>query len=156
MPRLVSDMFSTPSDCSYSTSPSYGYRGKDIMTRFIHSLTPVMERITSMEHTRYDKYEDFVDMMLIPELAAVLIAEDYDCSIEDGYHIAWLSEPFGQREFPELDSCPVLRRLQKEGARDHLLRLAAADGWQPEDLGVDGKTLDILPDTSGAVTRAQV
>lgn len=49
---------------------------------------------------------------------ATLIAEDYDCTIEDGYHMAWLSDLYGLHEFPDRDDCPVLESITSLDSRE--------------------------------------
>lgn len=47
-----------------------------------------------------DDMQAFIDKIATHQAAAVLIARDYNCSLQLGAHMAWLSEPYGEREFP--------------------------------------------------------
>lgn len=100
-------------------------------------MTPQLERETKLHHGRYDDYDEFVFKILAPEIVAVIISEDYDCSLELGYHIGWLSAPFGEREFPAPLECPVLGKLHKVSSRANLLQMVADEGWNLEDVGLD-------------------
>lgn len=120
---------------------SYGVRGLNILNRYILMMIPYLERETGVPRGKFDDYEAFVRSILVSEVAAVLIAEDYDCTLEEGYHIAWLSETYGMHEYPSPDRCSVLKKLHASGARDFLLKIAAEEGWSPEDVGLVGPDL---------------
>lgn len=54
----------------------------------------------------------FIEAFLFPEVVALVLANEYGCTIREGLHLAWLSEPFGLKEQPSDNDCPVLKRVQ--------------------------------------------
>lgn len=58
-------------------------------------MTPVFEERTRIKHSKYGNYDKFVEEFFACEITAAIIGEDYSCSYEDGFHLAWLSEPYG-------------------------------------------------------------
>lgn len=44
--------------------------------------------------------ELFIEEICVHQACARIMATEYNCSIEAGAHMAWLSEPYGLREFP--------------------------------------------------------
>lgn len=101
-----------------SPSYSYGERGFDIISRYIYVVTPVLEDRTGVSHTAFDNYEAIVVKILLPEVVAVVISEDYECSLDEGYHLGWLSELYGDMEYPQDHKCPVLKSLYGEGTKE--------------------------------------
>lgn len=67
---------------------------------------------------KIDDFQAFLTTLAVPQATALLISEDYSCSIPDAAHMAWLSEPYGQREFPLDDEDPSLIRLRNACAAD--------------------------------------
>lgn len=94
---------------------SYGARGKAIITRFIYNITPQLENATGVAEAVYQDYPNVVDNIFLADVAAALISEDYGCSLEEGFRLAWLSEQHGAIEFPEFVACPALKMLHDAG-----------------------------------------
>lgn len=70
-----------------------------------------------MLHTDFDQ---FIAVFLLPEVVSAIISLDYQCTIYEGFHLAWMSEPFGEREYPSFDDCPVLKSVQDAGDIEEL------------------------------------
>jgi diadenosine tetraphosphatase ApaH/serine/threonine PP2A family protein phosphatase len=66
---------------------------------------------TGIELTRYSCLDTFVATIALPEFACQLIMEDYGCCKAEVAHMAWLSEPYGETEFPFNPQCTTLSRL---------------------------------------------
>lgn len=64
----------------------------------------------------------------------MLISEDYSCTLDQGYRLAWFSELHGANEFPFRDDCPVLGALQDEGVK--MKRLMTQDDEETNDPAV--------------------
>lgn len=61
-----------------------------------------------------DDMGEFIESLATHQAAAIIISKDYNCSLKAGAHMAWLSEPYGEREFP-LDSHELsLLRLRSD------------------------------------------
>lgn len=60
----------------------------------------------------YGDFELFVDTILFPEVIAIVMAKVFGCNVHAGLHMAWLSEPFGLKEFPSDNDCSILKRVQ--------------------------------------------
>lgn len=97
---------------------SYGERGFDIINRFILAATPILEIRTGVSHEEFEGYDSVVTKILLPEAVSVIISEDYECTIEDGYHIGWLSELYGDMEYPQDHTCPVLGAMHREESKE--------------------------------------
>lgn len=59
----------------------------------------------------FDSLEGFVEVLAIPHLCSYIISEDYKCEFMNGYHLYWLSESYGAKEFPLSLPCPALDEL---------------------------------------------
>lgn len=59
-----------------------------------------------------DQLHLFIEGFLLPEAISVVVSKDYVCSLDDAFHLSWLSEPFGLNEYPDDNKCPILRRIQ--------------------------------------------
>lgn len=89
-----------------------------MIIRFVLSVTPLLEVKTGVKKSSFEGYERIVDTVFLPDIAAVLVGEDYNCSLEEAYHLSWLSQDYGLREFPHCPLCPVLRALQLESSKE--------------------------------------
>lgn len=103
---------------SFPSSYSYGSRGFAIIVRFILVITPVLEARTGVSRHEFQNYDAIVSRILLPEVVAVVIGEDYECCLQDAYHIGWLSELYGCMEYPQDDDCPVLKKLYAENSQE--------------------------------------
>lgn len=101
---------------------SYGLHGARLIGRFVYSATPELEKSTGISEGQFGDYPSVVESVFVPDITSVIIGEDYNCGHEDAYRVAWLSEIYGEKEFPFNPSCPVLKSLHDECGKD----LAAA------------------------------
>lgn len=111
---------------------SYGGRGKAIISRFIYNITPYLQKVTGVQEADYPDYPNVVDNIFVGDVAAALISEDYSCSVNEGYHLAWLSEDYGSVEFPDIEGCPALKALQEEGSKPYRVEAETDDEVQPK------------------------
>lgn len=81
-------------------------------------MRPFLQGYTGLSGSSFEEYDKIEMKILVPELVSYLISEDYHCSTEDAYHMAWLSDEYGGREFPFKPDCLVLAGLQKENSRE--------------------------------------
>lgn len=103
--------------CANSTRPSYGEHGWNIIVNILllkedEILAAASEADESV--TPLDNFESFVKNIGVHQATVVLISLDYDCSMADAAHDAWLSEPYGESEFPVDDKDPVLVDLRRK------------------------------------------
>lgn len=107
--------------------------GKSIICRYIYNTTRYLEEQTGVLEAEYGvTYPDVVEKIFLADVVAVLLSEDYSCTLEQGYKLAWLSELYGAKEFPFRDNCPVLHALQAEDANAKRL-------FNQDDDGVDSQ-----------------
>lgn len=92
---------------------SYGGRGWGIVVRFINLLMPEVGERSEANLDLFTRMDLFIDTFLLPEATSVVLAKEYTCSIQDGFHLMCMSEPFGLKEHPLDNSCPVLKRVQE-------------------------------------------
>lgn len=83
-----------------------------IFIAFVRLLTPLLEAGSAISTGDFGDWIEFVGTFLLTEAISFVTSEEYSCSIACGYHLAWLSEPFGVTEYPEFRDCEVLRRVQ--------------------------------------------
>lgn len=101
---------------------SYGGRGWAIIIRFINLLMLDIEPLSAIEIGLYVDFHLFIEAFLFPEVISIVIAKEYQCALDEGFHLAWLSEPFGLAEFPGDNKCSVLRRVQQASSVSELKR----------------------------------
>lgn len=99
------------------SNPSYGTQSWGIIKRFLYVVTPQLSLYTKVPFTDYENYDGVINSILVPEIVAFLVSQDYDCSVEDGYHMAWLSDSYGSTEFPFSGTCRIQSNLSKEDSR---------------------------------------
>lgn len=80
------------------------------MCALVLKLKSIM-RLVDPSVREIDDMSTFLAVLGVPQVTAVLIAEDYNCSLAAGAHMAWLSEPYGRREFSLDLSEPTLLHL---------------------------------------------
>lgn len=105
-----------------------------MIRRVLNYYLPSFEQETGVPVKVYDDIEFFVDLLAATEITAVLIAEDYECSREEAYHISWISQPFGEREYNYDKPCKPLASLYKELSKEIIqeLRLEAGEEALPK------------------------
>lgn len=79
---------------------------------------------SNMRRKDFDDVDLFVEMLAVPEVTLVLVMEDYKCSKDQGRQMVWLSEPFGEREYPYNDSCPVMKAVHDQAAATNKMEIA--------------------------------
>lgn len=90
---------------------SFGQLGWAIMKKMIWKMLPAAEAKSWVYLVQFDSLDSFVEDFAIPHLCSYLISVDYQCDPMNGYHLFWLSEPFGAKEFPLSMHCPALDDL---------------------------------------------
>lgn len=62
----------------------------------------IKNRASDMEPSlrHLDDMGEFIEVLATHQAAAIIISQDYNCSLKEGAHMAWLSEPYGEKEFP--------------------------------------------------------
>lgn len=75
---------------------------------------PLLSHKNTVHLGEFDYLSEFVELLAIPHLVSHLISIDYSCSVENAYHLYWLSEPYGAMEFPISLPCPALEDLAEE------------------------------------------
>lgn len=92
------------------------------------ALATQLDSILKLSNASAMKTEDlgpFLAILAAPQVLAHLISEDYSCSLPAAAHMAWLSEPYGLREFPMDISNPTFIRLRNICImKDSILQLA--------------------------------
>lgn len=91
---------------------SYGDRGRTIISRLTHLIITTYEDSSPVKRDDYSNFDLFVEEIVVPEVTAIVISNDYKCSAEDGLHLTWLSVYFGLLEYPHTNSCRILQRVQ--------------------------------------------
>lgn len=80
-------------------------------------MSGLLGAMTGVYSSDYSGIEGIINEILVPDCVYFLISEDYVCDIRDGCVMAWLSDSYGEREFPKKDECRVLEGLQKDDSR---------------------------------------
>lgn len=96
-----------------------------------------MNKIEATSYAKRDLHTDFdqfIAVFLLPEVVSVIISMDYQCTVHEGFHLAWTSEPFGGTEYPSFDECPILDRVRLANSIEEL----KSQYDQGEDLFVAG------------------
>lgn len=75
-------------------------------------MQEALETDTGIVEADFKGFPSIIDRLIATDLTVLLIQEDYNCGPEDAYRHAWLSEPYGEHEFPYNSECPVLLSLQ--------------------------------------------
>jgi len=65
-----------------------------------------LESETGISSKSFGKIEEFQASIALPEVVSFLVSVDYSCSLLEASHLAWLSEPYGEREFLMNTECP--------------------------------------------------
>lgn len=81
-------------------------------------VTSILEARTGVSRDEFVNYDAIVTEILLPEAVSVVISEDYECALEDGYHLGWLSDLYGIMEYPQDPNCPVLLALYDESTKE--------------------------------------
>lgn len=81
---------------------------------------PVIEASSEVKVDDFGQFDMFINTFFLTEAISAVVSEEYSCSIYEGYHLAWLSEPFGIKEYPSFDECVVLRRVQAATSYEEL------------------------------------
>lgn len=83
-------------------SLSYGSHGWCVISHQLRIISnDIIDRATKKKAvTPVDDMDAFLTKFGTHQAAAALIARDYNCPLYLGAHMAWLSEPYGEREFP--------------------------------------------------------
>lgn len=77
-------------------------------------MTAAAKEDPSVTVSPLDDFEGFVKNIGVHQATAALISNDYGCSMADAAHDAWLSEPYGEIEFPVDELDPVLINLRSK------------------------------------------
>jgi len=88
----------------------YGEHGWAIINRFARTVVSSLHNSGATHCSDIDRFAEYI---AIPDLTILLIMEDYECSMAEAAQMAWVSEPFGEQEYPFNDKCPVLRSVHK-------------------------------------------
>lgn len=94
--------------------------------RYAALLLPELGEGSDITLDDYSSPERFIELFVLPEIIAVVISEEYQCSLEAGLHMAWLSDPFGMKEYPSDVDCLVLKRVQDAQSTEDLRHLVDA------------------------------
>lgn len=109
--------------------------------RYAALLLSELEDESDVKLGDYFVPERFIEFFVLPEIVSVVIAEEYQCTLEGGLHMAWLSDPFGLKEYPFDNECLVLRRVQAASSTEELRMLVdeGEDAFMTALDEVDGK-----------------
>lgn len=95
---------SNPSVCySHLCLSSYGERGwRIIRERLVASKHEIMSKAVEVQPLLppITDVDLFIEEICVHQACAAIMAEEYNCSLASGAHMAWLSEPYGLKEFP--------------------------------------------------------
>lgn len=106
-------------------SDSYGARGWSIALRITHLILQDVEAKSSVSRSEFINFEDFPDEFLVPEAVAAVISMEYNCTLEDALLLSWLSENFGQMEYPSDIECPILAKVRLASSTSELKALVS-------------------------------
>lgn len=84
-------------------SISYGERGWSIIReRLLASKHEIVSKALELQPllSPIIDIDLFIEEICIHQACAAIMAEEYSCSLASGAHMAWLSEPYGLKEFP--------------------------------------------------------
>lgn len=90
-----------------------------------------------------DDMDYFIDAICCHQVNAAIISQDYSCSMKVAACMAWLGEPYGEREYPLDDDEPVLVRTRT---------LLEARGVMSPDGSVYDTRTDSVPNTAAPST----
>lgn len=76
-------------------------------------MMPEIEKKLHVPSGVYGRFDLFIDTFLLPEAIAVILSKEYQCTLHEGFQMAWLSEPMGVMEHPSEGDCPYLKRVQE-------------------------------------------
>lgn len=96
---------------------SYGPHAWNITKHFIIAMSNQLAASTNVSLDCFEDFEGIVKDILVPDVVFFLVSQDYDCSIDQGLRMAWISELYGAREFPLPPHCRVVDELQKGESR---------------------------------------
>lgn len=99
-----------------------------MIRRIVDYYLPEFERDTGVLKKEYDDIEFFVDLLAATEITARLVAEDYECTLEEAFHLSWISQPFGEREYHYDKPCVPLKRLYRDLSKDFIQELRQEAG----------------------------
>lgn len=119
-----------------------------MMCRYIHTITPRLEALSGVPKDDFEKYDKVVEDIFVTDITATLIAQDYSCSLQDAHHMAWLSDLYGEKEFPYIDDCSVLASLLKPESREVRMIMKAIDKHEEmlrTDDAATGVLMSVLP-----------
>lgn len=121
---------------------SYGEHGHAIIGRYVRSQLANLEAATGVSRMEYGRgLDNFIEQIAASQITCELIKEDYECTEVEARKMAWLSEPYGQTEFPYNSDCEVLARLQGRQARTEIMNeIAHSDSESIETLDPDPPT----------------
>lgn len=86
-----------------TSSTSYGAHGHAIIARQLLLLkADVLAQVKDIQPDvePLDDVECFLVKLGTHQAASVIASHDYSCSLDSAAHMLWLSEPYGEREFP--------------------------------------------------------
>lgn len=98
--------------CLLSYWCSYGERGWSIVVRFCNLVVGEYEPNSPVRKLDYSEPSKFIDTFLLAEVISIVISGEYQCSVPTALIMAWLSDPFGHREYPFDPECIVLKKVQ--------------------------------------------
>lgn len=102
------------------SDPSYGGRGRVLAIRLAHLVLTAYEETSLVKRDDYSDFDLFVENVVAPEIIALVVSTDYECTLDEGHHLAWLSDQFGFYEYPHTNACLYLQNLQRAGSLDEL------------------------------------
>lgn len=72
-----------------------------------------IEEKSVVQTLMYTGFPFFVETFLVPEVISIIISIEYECMSKEGFLLSWLSEPFGEKEYPYDPDCPILLKVQR-------------------------------------------
>jgi hypothetical protein len=97
------------------------------MKRFGRISLPRLSKETGILPLCHRNEDLLLERVIIPEIVCHLISEDRGCSAEEAIHQSWLSEPYGQIEFPYDDTCPVLEKVSCQWVQERVADWSRAE-----------------------------
>lgn len=95
-------------------------------------MLPKLEEETKIPCSNFTNLDKFTELIVVPEVTCELIMEDYGCSRVEAAIMKWISEPFGEKEYPYDDHCSALHKLHLQGAKNFLSTIEVPEEYKEQ------------------------